>query len=255
MLTGCGTAASARAEADGYNILLQAAAHSAAPAAYPNAPYDPAKDFAAVAMVTNLGPQMVSVNANVPAKNLAELIAYIKANPGKYSFGSGGVGSILHLCGEQFRLRAGRLDMEHIPYRGSAPALTDLLAGQVDIMFDNLGSSLGHIKAGSLRALAVAGTARNENLPEVPTMIESGVPDFISDTWNALSAPPKTPPAIIAKLNAALNAALKMPEVKSHYDRMHLTTMGGTPERMAEIVKADTRRWGEVIHTANVNID
>ena len=127
--------------------------------------------------------------------------------------------------------------------------------GGLDAMFNTPGSLLQAVRSGQVRGLGASTRDRFPTAMEIPTFIESGVPDFISDTWNALSAPPKTPPAIIAKLNAALNAALKMPEVKSHYDRMHLTTMGGTPERMAEIVKADTRRWGEVIRTANVNID
>lgn len=194
------------------------------------------------------------VRPDFPAKTVQEFIAYVKANPGKVNYASQGNGTTSHLTGAMFDRMVGT-KMNHVPYRGTAPALNDLIGGHVDIFFNELATSVELHKAGKARILAVTSEKRLEELPDVPTMIESGVPGFISDTWNALSAPPKTPPHVIAKLNGALNAALNMPEVKAHYDRMHLTIMGGTPERMAEIVKADTKRWGDVIRSADVKID
>jgi len=194
------------------------------------------------------------VRPDFPAKTVQEFIAYVKANPGKVNYASQGNGTTSHLTGAMFDRMVGT-KMNHVPYRGTAPALNDLIGGHVDIFFNELATSVELHKAGKARILAVTSEKRLAELPDVPTMIEAGVPGFISDTWNALSAPPKTPPHVIAKLNLALNNALKTPEVKAHYDRLHLTIMGGTPERMAEVVKADTKRWGDVIRSANVTIE
>jgi tripartite-type tricarboxylate transporter receptor subunit TctC len=144
--------------------------------------------------------------------------------------------------------------MNHIPYRGTAPAINDLIGGHVDVMFNELATSIELHKAGRAKLLAVTSEKRIPELPDVPTMQEAGVPNFISDTWNAISAPPKTPAAVVAKLNAAVNQALNDPDVKAQYARLHLQAVGGTPENMARIVKADTQRWGTVIKSANVTI-
>ena len=143
--------------------------------------------------------------------------------------------------------------MNHVPYRGTAPALNDLLGGHVDVFFNELATSIEQHKAGKAKLLAVTTAKRIDELRDVPTLQESGIQNFVSDTWNAISAPPKTPPAIVAKINAAVNDVLKMPEVRAQFDRMHLTAGGGTPAQMADIVKADTKRWGDVIRAARVD--
>ena len=194
------------------------------------------------------------VRPDFPASNVKEFIAYVKANPGKVNYASQGNGTTSHLTGAMFDAATGT-KMNHIPYRGTAPAINDLLGGHVDLMFNELATSVELHKGGRAKLLAVTTEKRIDELPDVPTMQEEGVPNFISDTWNAISAPPKTPAAIVAKLNAAVNQALQDPEVKAHYARMHLTAVGGTPENMAKIVKADTERWGAVIKSANVTIE
>ena len=198
--------------------------------------------------------QTLLVRPDFPASNVKEFIAYVKANPGKVNYASQGNGTTSHLTGAMFEAATGT-KMNHIPYRGTAPAINDLLGGHVDLMFNELATSVELHKGGRAKLLAVTTEKRIEELPDVPTMQEEGVPNFISDTWNAISAPPKTPAAIVAKLNAAVNQALQDPEVKAHYARMHLTAVGGTPENMAKIVKADTERWGAVIKSAKVTIE
>ena len=145
--------------------------------------------------------------------------------------------------------------MTHVPYRGTAPAVNDLIAGHVDLMFNELATSMEMQKAGRVQILAVTTAKRIEELPNLPTVIESGIPDFISDTWNAITAPPKTPPAVIAKLNAALNAALKMPELRATILRLHAEPAGGDTKELADLIKADTARWGDVVRAANVKIE
>ena len=194
------------------------------------------------------------VRPDFPANNVKEFIAYAKANPGKLNYGSQGNGTTSHLTGAMFDAATGT-KMNHVPYRGTAPAINDLLGGHIDLMFNELATSIELHKGGRAKLLAVTTEKRIDELPDVPTMQEEGVPNFISDTWNAISAPPKTPAAIVAKLNAAINQALQDPEVKAHYARMHLTAVGGTPANMAKIVKDDTERWGAVIKSANVTIE
>jgi tripartite-type tricarboxylate transporter receptor subunit TctC len=193
------------------------------------------------------------VRPDFPAKNMQEFMAYAKAHPGQLNYASQGTGTTSHLSAELFSNKTG-IKMVHVPYRGTAPAINDLIASHVDLMFSELASAIHLHEAGRARILAVTTKQRVAQLPDIPTMIESGVPGFESDTWNAISAPPKTPAAIVAKLNAAVNQALKDPDVKAQYARLHLQAVGGTPEDMAKIVKADTERWGAVIKSANVTI-
>ena len=185
---------------------------------------------------------------------MQEFIAHAKANPGKLNYASQGNGTTSHLTAEMFQ-RATGTKMTHVPYRGTAPAVNDLIAGHVDLMFNELASSMELHKGGRAMVLAVTTAKRIDELPEFPTVIESGVPDFISDTWNAITAPPKTPPAVIAKLNAALNAALKMPELRSAILRLHAQPGGGDTKELADLIKADTVRWGDVVRAANVKIE
>ncbi|HSF47378.1 MAG TPA: tripartite tricarboxylate transporter substrate binding protein, partial [Burkholderiales bacterium] len=208
-----GTGFVAKADPDGYTIVMGAiSTHAINPSLYKNIPYDHIKDFAPVTRV-GLLPNVLVVNPSLPVKTVKEFIAYGKANPGKLSYASPGTGTSLHLSGELFKSVTG-VDMVHVSYKGSAPALTDLLGGQVLAMFDNLPASLPHIKAGKLRALAVTTAKRAPALPEVPTMVEAGVPDFVVTSWFAVFVPAKTPKEIIAKLNSEMVKVLNSPGVK-----------------------------------------
>jgi len=241
------------AEPDGYTLLAsQPAPITISPLLFKKLAFDPTT-FVPVAVMSAI-PNTLLVRANFPANTLAEFIAYAKANPGKLNYASQGNGTTSHLTGVMFDKAAGT-KMNHVPYRGTAPALNDLLGGHVDLFFNELATSVELHKSGKAKILAVATEKRIAELPDIPTMNESGLPDFISDTWNAISAPPKTPPAIVAKLNAAINEVLKMPEVRAHYERMHLQAGGGTPQDMAKIVKTDTERWGTVIKSSNLTIE
>jgi tripartite-type tricarboxylate transporter receptor subunit TctC len=241
------------AEPDGYTLLAsQPAPITTSPLLYKKLAFDPAT-FTPVAVMSAI-PNTLLVRANFPAKNVAEFIAYVKANPGKVNYASQGNGTTSHLTGVMFDHAAGT-KMNHVPYRGTAPALNDLLGGHVDVFFNELATSVEQHKSGTARILAVTTAKRLAELPDIPTLNESGLPNFVSDTWNAISAPPKTPATIVARLNAAINDVLKMPEVQAQYKRMHLQAVGGTPQDMAKIVKDDTQRWGDVIRAAKVAIE
>jgi len=188
------------------------------------------------------------------ARSVAELIAYAKANPGKVNFGSQGVGTTPHLTGELFARVTGT-SLTHVPYRGTAQAVNDLVAGNVDMLFFQLDSVREQYRAGKAKMLAVTTPARIPSVAEVPTMDEAGVKDFRSETWNALAAPPKTPAAIVAKLNAAINAALADPETAQHLRAMSMSPAGGSPEAARAFIKQETVRWGEVIRAAKISVD
>jgi tripartite-type tricarboxylate transporter receptor subunit TctC len=247
-----GTEAVFNSAPDGYTLLAsQPAPITTAPLLFKNLPYDPAK-LEPVAVMSRISNTLL-VRANFPAKDVKEFIAYAKANPGKLNYASQGNGTTSHLTGAMFEAATG-VKMNHVPYRGTAPAINDLVGGHVDLMFNELATSITLHKSGRAKLLAVTSEKRFAELPDVPTMAEAGVPNFISDTWNAISAPPKTPAAVIAKLNAAVNQALKDPELQAHFDQLHLQAVGGTPQDMAKIVKDDTQRWGAVIKSANVTL-
>src|SRR5215469_292280 len=241
------------AEPDGYTLLAsQPAPITTNPLLYKSLSFDPSQ-FKPVAVLTTI-PNTLTVRADFPAKNLQEFIAYAKANPGKLSYASQGNGTTSHLTAVMFEQATGT-KLLHVPYRGTAPAINDLMGGHVDAFFNELATSMELHKAGRARILAVTTAARVPELPDVPTMQEAGLAGFVSDTWNAISAPPKTPAPIVAKLNAAINEVLRAPETQAHLSPMHLKGVGGTPQRMVEIVKADTQRWGAVIRAANVTIE
>jgi tripartite-type tricarboxylate transporter receptor subunit TctC len=240
-------------EPDGYTLLAsQPAPITTNVILYKKLSFDPTT-FVPVAVMTAI-PNTLLVRKDFPAKNVAEFIAYVKANPGKINYASQGNGTTSHLTGVMFDSVAGT-KMNHVPYRGTAPALNDLLGGHVDVFFNELATSVEQNKAGTARILAVTTAKRLAELPDIPTLAESGLPNFVSDTWNAISAPPKTPPAIVAKLNAAINEVIKMPEVQAQFQRMHLLGVGGTPADMAKIIKDDTERWGAVIKAANLKVE
>jgi tripartite-type tricarboxylate transporter receptor subunit TctC len=242
-----------QAEPDGYTLLAsQPAPLTVNMVLYKKINFDPAA-FMPVGIMTRI-PNTLTVRTAFPAKTAQEFIAYAKANPGKLNYASQGNGTTSHLTAEMFQ-RATGTKLTHVPYRGTAPAVNDLIAGHVDLMFNELASSMEMHKAGRARILAVTTAKRIDEIPDMPTMIEAGLPDFISDTWNAITAPPKTPPAVIAKLNAALNAALQMPELRATILRLHAQPGGGDTKELADLIKADTVRWGDVVRAANVKIE
>jgi tripartite-type tricarboxylate transporter receptor subunit TctC len=219
---------------------------------YKSISFDPAR-FTPVAVMTTI-PNTLTVRADFPAKDLGEFTAYARANPGKVSSASQGSGTTSHLTAVMFELATG-VRLLHVPYRGTAPAINDLIGGHVDAFFNELATSMEMQKAGKVRVLAVTTALRVPELPDVPTMQEGGLAGFVSDTWNALSAPPKTPAPIVARLNAAINEVLNAPDVQSHLRLLHLQTVGGPPQRMAEIIKADVERWSGVIRAAKVTLE
>jgi len=240
----------ARAAPDGYTILLDAANHAVNPSLYATLPYDPAKAFASISLLVRF-PNVLVVNPQFPAKDVKELIAMAKAKPGSVAFASSGSGSAQHLAGELFRQRAG-VDMTHIPYKGGGPALNDVIGGQVPIFFGNMASSLPHVKAGKLRALAITGSKRSDALPDVPTMAEAGLPDYEVYEWNAIFAPAGTPAPIVAKLAEAIAKALHAPDV-----RERVASLGGEiaalgPHDTARFVSEQTETWGKVIRAARI---
>ncbi len=241
------------AEPDGYTLLAsQPAPITTNPLLYKNLSFDPTR-FAPVAVMTTI-PNTLTVRPDFPAKNVQEFIAFAKANPGKISYASQGNGTTSHLTAVMFEQATGST-LLHVPYRGTAPAINDLMGGHVDAFFNEFATSMELHKAGKARILAVTTPMRVPELPDVPTMQEAGLTGFVSDTWNAISAPPRTPAPIVAKLNAAINEVLKAPDMQAHLKLMHLQAVGGTPQRMAEIVKADTQRWGDLIRAANVTLE
>lgn len=241
------------AEPDGYTLLAsQPAPITTNPLLYKNVSFDPAR-FTPVAVMTTI-PNTLTVRADFPAKTAQEFIAYAKANPGKVSYASQGNGTTSHLTAVMFEQATG-IKLLHVPYRGTAPAINDLMGGHVDAFFNEFATSMEMHKSGKARILAVTTPRRVPELPDIPTLQEAGLTGFVSDTWNAISAPPKTPAPIVAKLNAAINEVLNAPDMQARLNLMHLQAVGGTPQRMAEIVKSDTQRWGDLIRAANVTLE
>ncbi|HEY9224552.1 MAG TPA: tripartite tricarboxylate transporter substrate binding protein [Variovorax sp.] len=249
-----GGQAAARATADGYTIFMgTVGTHAINQALYKKMPFDPIKDFAPLSRVAMV-PNLLVANPSQPYKNVKELIAYAKANPGKVNFGSSGSGSSIHLSGELFKQMAG-VDMQHVPYRGSAPAVSDLLGGQISIMFDNMPSAIAHVKGGKLRALAVTTAKRSPALPDVPTIAESGVPGYEATSWFGLLAPAGTPAPVIAKLNASILKALANPEVKKKLAEQGAEAAGEKPEQFAAFIAAETAKWGKVVKESGASVD
>jgi tripartite-type tricarboxylate transporter receptor subunit TctC len=241
------------AEPDGYTLLAsQPAPITTNALLYKNLAFDPA-GFTPVAVMTTV-PNTLTVRADFPAKGVDDFIANARANPGKLSYASQGNGTTSHLTAVMFEQATG-VQLLHVPYRGTAPAINDLMGGHVDAFFNELATSTEMQKAGKVRILAVTTSMRVPELPDVPTMQEAGLAGFVSDTWNAISAPPKTPAQIVAKLNAAVNEVLDMPDVRSHLHLLHLQTAGGSPQHMADIIKTDIERWGAVIRGAKVTLE
>jgi tripartite-type tricarboxylate transporter receptor subunit TctC len=242
-----------KAEPDGYTLLLgQSGPISINPAVYKDLPYNPEKDFAPITMTTAY-PYILVVNSKLPVKTLQEFVAMVKAKPGEFNYGTTGVGAANHLVTELFSSKAG-LKMVHLPYRGTALAVADLLAGQVTMVFADPVSALPHMQAGTLRALAVTSKQRSPVAPDVPTVAESGYPGFDAIAWHGTLAPANTPPAIIAKLHDQIVAALKDPPTKALLEAQAMATVGDTPEEFSAFIKQDIAVWKEVATQADVSV-
>jgi len=248
-----GTEAVKNADPDGYTLLVgQSGPISINPAVYKNLRYDPVRDFAPVTMTTAY-PYILVINSKLPAKNLQEFVALAKTKPGEFNFGTTGIGAANHLVAELFNSRAG-LKMTHIPYRGTALAVGDLLAGQVTMVFADAVSALPHIQAGTLRALAVSSKERAAIAPDVPTIAESGYPGFDAIGWHGILAPAKTPPAIVDRLNAEIVKALKDPATKALLETQAMQLVGNSPAEFAAFIKQDIALWQTVATQANVEV-
>jgi len=243
----------ARAPADGYTLYVYTIANTINATLYPKLNYDPQKDFEPVGLIAKI-PNILVVNPALPIKTVADYMRFAKESRDGVSFASAGSGSSIHLSGEMFKMQA-HLNMLHVPYRGSAPAVTDLLGGQVQSMFDNTPSSLPHVQAGRLRAIAITSARRSPLLPDVPTLAESGFPGFDVQSWFGIAAPAGTPRAVVDKLNTALNKVLKQPELRQRLQDLAATPEPGTPEQMQSFAAAETRRWREVVKASGAKAD
>lgn len=245
-----GTDMVAKAAPDGYTIAITSASSLVINPSLEKMPYDVKKDLAPVTLNVTV-PEMLVVASNVPANNMAELIALAKAQPGKLNFASAGVGGLPHLAGELFKLTA-KLDIVHVPYRGAAPAINDLLGQQVQMTFLDLPVILPHIKAGSLKPIALGSPTRAPTAPDVPTTAEVGMPDLLIENWYGMVAPGGTPPKVIAELNRITNEAMADPGVKTKLADQGLTVAGNTPEYFRDFIAAETKKWAKVIKDAGL---
>jgi tripartite-type tricarboxylate transporter receptor subunit TctC len=244
----------AKSAPDGYTILMGAVAtHAINPTLYGHIPYDPVADFIPITQVAST-PNVLVVNPSVPAKDVREFVAYAKANPGKLNFGSGSTGSAGHLAGELFKTMAG-VDMTHVPYKGAGPAMQDLVAGQIQLMFDNLASCLGQIRAGKVRALAVTTGKRTSLAPELPTIAESGLPGFDINTWFGVFAPAKTPQPVVDRLYTEFTRALAMPDVRQKMVDLGAEPVGNKPAEFAAYIRSEKDRYARVIKASGAKVD
>jgi tripartite-type tricarboxylate transporter receptor subunit TctC len=249
-----GAEVTAKSAPDGYTLLMGAVTtHAVSMSLYPKLGYDLEKDLMPVSLVANV-PHILVANPSLPVKNLVELIAYLKAQGGKVNFASQGNGTLSHLEYELMKSMGG-FNANHIPYKGSAPAMIDLLSGQVVVLFDSIPSSLPQVRAGKLKGIAVASSRRSPVLPDLPTLSESGLPGFTADSWFGIMAPAGTPKDVIAKLNADIVKALDSAEVKDIITRQGGEVLGSTPEQMAAQVRSDREKWGKVVRDSGARVE
>jgi tripartite-type tricarboxylate transporter receptor subunit TctC len=244
----------AKAPADGYTIFYNTSAIAIAPALYSSIQYDPVKDFAPVALTATV-PLVLAINPGLPAKNLQEFVAYAKANPGKLNYASSGTGTITHLSGALFASQMG-LQMQHIPYKGSAPALIDVVAGQTQMMVDTVSTVLPYARDNRLRPLAVAMPRRLAVLPDVPTLEEAAnLPGFEMSAWQGIVVPAATPKEVVARLNAEVNKAVQNPDLRQKLAAGGSELLGGTPEQYAAYIRSELQRWTKVARDAGAKAD
>ena len=249
-----GGQAAAKATPDGHTLFMgTVGTHAINASLYKKMPFDPVKDFAPLTRVANV-PNLLVANPAQPYKSVKDLIAYAKANPGKVNFGSSGNGSSIHLSGELFKSLA-KVDMQHVPYKGSAPAVTDLLGNQIGIMFDNMPSAIPHVRSGKLVPLAVTTAKRSPELPNVPTIAEAGVPGYEATSWFGMFAPAGTPAPVLAKLNAAIVKLLAQPDVKKKINEQGAGVHSETPEQFAAFIQAESVKWGKVVKESGASLD
>jgi len=246
----------AKAAPDGYTILVATGStHTMNPVLYTKIPYHPIRDFTAISQVV-ITPFVLVVNKDVPATDLKSLVALAKANPGKYSYGSSGVGSNVHLCSELFKQLAGNLDIIHVPYRGSGPLMNDLIGGQINMALDTAATSEAHIQAGSIRPIGAATKMRMPTMPDLATLDEQGAKGFDCYTWNGIFAPAKTPDYAVKKLNDALNKTIADPVINERLTKMgFIPTLNSTPEKLAAFTQAELDKWTPIIKATGVQLD
>jgi len=242
----------AKSAPDGYTILIVASNHAINKHIYKDLSYDPVKDFEPI-VFTHVVPQLLAVHPSIPANNVAELITWIKANPGKAKFGTSGPGSSLHMAAELFMSMTGT-KMLHVPYKGSAAAHPDLLGNRISMMFDTISAIQGHVKSGALRGLAVTTAKRSDLFPNLPTIAET-LPGYEASSWGGILAPAGTPKDIIAKLNEAINVALKDDDVRAKLTGSGMQIQGGTPQEFAKFIDNEIAKWGKIIKEANIQAE
>ena len=243
----------AKAAPDGYSLVLATIAHNGAASMYKGLKYEPSADLLPVALIAESAGVLI-VNPAVPARTVAEFIALAKARPGQLNYASAGNGSAIHMATELFKFQTGT-DLVHVPYKGSAPAMTDLLSGQVQLMFENIATAHPHIKSGKVRALGVTGRERNASLPDVPTIAEAGVRGYAAEPWYTVSVPKGVPPEVMKKLNTEINAVLRSPELAQRWDALGVTPLGGSLDDAARRNARENERWTRVIQAARIKVD
>jgi tripartite-type tricarboxylate transporter receptor subunit TctC len=246
----------AKAPPDGYTLLMATVStHAINPGLYKNMPYDPVRDFAPIGQV-GVTPTLLGVHPSIPATDVKSLVAVIKENPGKFTYGSSGLGSILHLCGEQFKALAGGVNIVHVPYRGSAPMMSDLVGGQISMAFDATPTAMPQAQSGAIRAIGAGMATRMRAMPELPTLQEQGLKGFECYTWNAILAPADTPQPIVERLSEAINKALDDPAVFKRLQEAGIDpTPGSTPKQAAAFIKAELVKWAPIIKASGAHID
>jgi tripartite-type tricarboxylate transporter receptor subunit TctC len=243
----------AKAPPDGHTLLIGAFAHAVNPALYPKMPFRTPDDFAPISLLVTV-PELLVVTPSFPAKNVGELVAMAKAEPGKLLYASSGNGTAQHLAAELFRLRTG-IDIGHVPYKGGSLAVADVAAGHVPFYFGNMTAALPQARAGRVRALAVTSAERSAAAPDVPTIAEAGVKDCEISEWNGLLAPAGTPPAVIARLHEEMAKIMRMPDIRDKFTDLGATPIGSTPQELAAFIRAEMTKWAEVVKAANIKIE
>ncbi|HSV44653.1 MAG TPA: tripartite tricarboxylate transporter substrate binding protein [Ramlibacter sp.] len=248
-----GAQIAAQAPADGYTVLFGAAHHAIAQSVYPKLGYDIRRDFAPACFLGRVSHVLI-VNNSIPAKTVQELVAYLKANPNKANYGTPGSGTLHHLMAEQFKSVTGTR-MAHVPYKGSGPAMVDLISGQIQIYFETMPSAVQHIRNGNVRALALTSKERSAHLPGIPTIAESGVAAYDASSWYGLFAPAATPPAVVARLNQAVNSAFRDATFMASWKALGAEPGGGSPQELANLLGSEVDRWAKVARAANITVE